>query len=99
MVTVGTNQKFKEGTVFFEKGQVSNHLFVVHEGSVEYLDQDDQNIYKIIQMSGKNFTPGVSTLFTEGNIYPYKAVASSDALVSVYAMKENQIRKGSFVSF
>ena len=90
MVSIGNQQDLKEGTILFQQGQASNCLFLVHHGAIEYFYKDNTNTYKVIDISGKNFSPGVSNLFTDGKLYPYTAVVSKHSLVSIYEVKESR---------
>jgi hypothetical protein len=92
--TSKVNQKISvlSGQILFEEGQLSNSLNIIHEGGYSIEKKVGDFSFPLIQISGKNLTPGVISLFTSGR-YPYTIAASQDSLVSTYQVTNATVKK------
>lgn len=91
--TQKTNQKISipAGEVLFEEGGQANSLNILHSGGIVLEKKIGGNNRPILEMNGKNMTPGVISLF--GNeVYPYTIKATSPSVLSTYKVNAETIR-------
>ena len=92
--TSKVNQKISilQGQYLFEEGNSSNSLNIVHEGSYSLEKKFDKISLNLLKMNGKNLTPGVISLFSNGR-YPYSIRSISNSVVSTYQVTQATIKK------
>ncbi|MCB1179480.1 MAG: cyclic nucleotide-binding domain-containing protein [Leptospiraceae bacterium] len=92
--TSKVNQKISvlNGQVMFEEGHVTNSLNIIHEGSYSIEKKFGETSLPLVNISGKNLTPGVISLFTTGR-YHTSISATKDSLLSTYQVNTSTIKK------
>jgi hypothetical protein len=88
------NQKLSinTGEVLFEEGKNTDSLNILHEGSITYEKKLNNKRLPFCEVSGRNLTPGVTSLFTTGK-YPFTIKASSNCVISTYKVSMDTVRK------
>jgi len=92
--TSKVNQKIPvpTGQVIFEEGSSSNSLNIIHEGAFLIEKKINGVNVPLLQIAGKNLTPGVISLFTTGR-YPFTIKTVQDSIISTYQVNGSSIRK------
>lgn len=88
------NQKInvESGLVLFEEGSVTNSLNIIHEGGYSVEKKIGEISIQLLQISGKNLTPGAVSLLTSGR-YSYTIQASQPSVLSTYQVTTATIKK------
>ncbi|MBK9501842.1 MAG: cyclic nucleotide-binding domain-containing protein [Leptospiraceae bacterium] len=92
--TSKVNQKISvpAGQIIFEEGSAANSLNIIHEGAF-LIERKINNVsIPLLQIAGKNLTPGVISLFTSGR-YPCTIKTVQDSIISTYQVNSGTIRK------
>ncbi|HNI91438.1 MAG TPA: cyclic nucleotide-binding domain-containing protein, partial [Leptospiraceae bacterium] len=92
--TSKVNQKISvpSGQVIFEEGSPANSLNIIHEGAFIIEKKINNSTIPILQLVGKNLTPGVISLFTSGR-YPCTIKTAQDSIISTYQVNSSTIKK------
>ncbi|MEM7180745.1 MAG: cyclic nucleotide-binding domain-containing protein, partial [Spirochaetota bacterium] len=88
------NQKLSipAGEVLFEEGAKANSLNILHSGGIALEKEVNGKSIPLLELSGKNLTPGILSLFS-GETYQYTIKATSPSLLSTYQVNAQTIRK------
>ena len=92
--TSKVNQKISvpTGQVIFEEGASANSLNIIHEGAFLLEKKINGVNVPLLQIAGKNLTPGVVSLFTTGR-YPCTIKTVQDSIISTYQVNNSTIKK------
>ncbi len=92
--TSKVNQKInvEAGLVLFEEGSAANSLNIIHEGGYSVEKKVGDLTVPLFQISGKNLTPGIISLFTSGR-YSHTIQTTQTCLVSTYQVTTATIKK------
>lgn len=95
--TSRVNQKITipNGELLFPEGVTANSLNIIHEGAYRVEKKINGVTLPLLQIAGKNLTPGVISLFTTGR-YPFTLKAVQDCVVSTYQVTPETIKKTIF---
>lgn len=92
--TSQTNQKISIPSlqILFEEGAASNSLNILHEGAYSLEKKFGDTSLPLLQVSGKNLTPGVISLFGNGR-YPCSIKTTQPSVISTYTVTTATIHK------
>jgi hypothetical protein len=88
------NQKIQvlHGQTLFDEATSCNSLNLLHEGSYSIIKKFGNTNISLIEMAGKNLTPGVLSLFSNER-YHYSLKSTNDSIVSTYQITKATIKK------
>lgn len=88
------NQKIniEAGIVLFEEGSATNSLNIIHEGGYSIEKKIGESSIQLLQVSGKNLTPGAVSLFTSGR-YICTIQTLQPSILSTYQVTTSTIKK------
>jgi hypothetical protein len=92
--TSKVNQKInvESGLVLFEEGSLANSLNIIHEGAYSVEKRVGDMSIPLFQISGKNLTPGIISLFTSGR-YTSSIQSTQNSIISTYQVNNSTIKK------
>ncbi|MDX1960890.1 MAG: cyclic nucleotide-binding domain-containing protein [Leptospiraceae bacterium] len=92
--TSKVNQKIPvpTGQILFEEGTPCNSLNIIHEGGYALEKKIAGKNVTLLQVTGKNLTPGIISLFSNGR-YPYTIKTTADSTISTYQVSVSTIKK------
>jgi hypothetical protein len=92
--TSKVNQKInvEAGLVLFEEGSAANSLNIIHEGGYSVEKKVGELVVPLFQITGKNLTPGIISLFTSGR-YSHTIQTTQNCLISTYQVTTATIKK------
>lgn len=92
--TSKVNQKISvpTGQIIFEEGSSANSLNIIHEGAFLIEKKINGVNVPLLQIAGKNLTPGIVSLFTTGR-YPCTIKTVQDSIISTYQVNSSTIKK------